>query len=66
MANAIASHSTLAPFPEVLEDFRQGKMIILVDNIDRENESDITIATEAITPKALSFMMQEGRGIGLS
>jgi len=53
----------ISPIEEVLEDIRQGKMIILVDDADRENEGDLTIATEKITPEILSFMMREARGL---
>jgi 3,4-dihydroxy 2-butanone 4-phosphate synthase/GTP cyclohydrolase II len=48
---------------EVLQDLRQGKMIILVDNEDRENEGDLTIAAEKITPEAINFMAKFGRGL---
>ena len=41
---------------EVIEDIRQGKMIILVDDEDRENEGDLIIAAEKITPEAINFM----------
>jgi len=53
----------LTPFPKVLDDFRAGKMIILVDALARENEGDLTIATETLTPDAVSFMMREARGL---
>ena len=46
-----------------LEDLRQGKMIILVDDEDRENEGDLVIASEKITPEAINFMAKEGRGL---
>jgi len=48
---------------DVLEDFRQGKMIILVDDEDRENEGDLTIAAEKVTPEAINFMAKYGRGL---
>ncbi|MBN1277301.1 MAG: bifunctional 3,4-dihydroxy-2-butanone-4-phosphate synthase/GTP cyclohydrolase II [Deltaproteobacteria bacterium] len=48
---------------EILEDMRQGKMIILVDDEDRENEGDLTIAAEKITPDAINFMAKHGRGL---
>ena len=48
---------------EVLEDLRQGKMIILVDDEDRENEGDLTIAAEKVTPEAINFMAKYGRGL---
>jgi len=43
---------------EVVEDLKQGKMIILVDDANRENEGDITIAAEKVTPEAINFMQQ--------
>lgn len=49
--------------PEILEDLRQGKMIILVDDEDRENEGDFVIAAEKCTPEAINFMATHGRGL---
>jgi len=46
-----------------LEDIRQGKMVILVDDEDRENEGDLTMAAEMVTPEAINFMAREGRGL---
>jgi 3,4-dihydroxy 2-butanone 4-phosphate synthase/GTP cyclohydrolase II len=46
-----------------LEDIRQGKMIIVVDDEDRENEGDFLIAAEAVTPEIINFMAKEGRGL---
>jgi 3,4-dihydroxy 2-butanone 4-phosphate synthase/GTP cyclohydrolase II len=48
---------------EALEDLRQGKMIILVDDEDRENEGDLTMAAEKVTPEAINFMAKHGRGL---
>jgi len=48
---------------DVLEDLRQGKMIILVDDEDRENEGDLTMAAEMVTPEAINFMAKYGRGL---
>src|SRR5262245_26023705 len=48
---------------EAIEDIRQGKMIILVDDEDRENEGDLTMAAEKVTPEAINFMAQNGRGL---
>ncbi len=48
---------------EVLEDLREGKMIILVDDEDRENEGDLTMAAEKVTPEAVNFMARYGRGL---
>jgi len=46
-----------------LEDIRQGKMVILVDDEDRENEGDLTMAAEKVTPEAINFMAKYGRGL---
>jgi 3,4-dihydroxy 2-butanone 4-phosphate synthase/GTP cyclohydrolase II len=46
-----------------IEDIRQGKMLILVDDEDRENEGDLTLAAEMVTPEAINFMAREGRGL---
>jgi 3,4-dihydroxy 2-butanone 4-phosphate synthase / GTP cyclohydrolase II len=48
---------------EVLEDIRAGKMIVLCDDEDRENEGDLTIAAERVTPGAINFMARYGRGL---
>lgn len=48
---------------EALEDIRQGKMVILVDDEDRENEGDLTMAAEKMTPEAINFMAKYGRGL---
>jgi len=49
--------------PEAIEDFRQGKILVVVDDEDRENEGDLTIAAEKITPEAINFMATHGRGL---
>jgi 3,4-dihydroxy 2-butanone 4-phosphate synthase/GTP cyclohydrolase II len=48
---------------EAIEQIRQGKMVILVDDEDRENEGDLTMAAEKITPDAINFMAKYGRGL---
>jgi len=48
---------------QALEDIRQGKMVILVDDEDRENEGDLTMAAEKVTPEAINFMAKYGRGL---
>jgi len=48
---------------EAMEDVRQGKMIIIVDDEDRENEGDLMIASEKATPEAINFMAKYGRGL---
>ena len=52
-----------APIEEAIDAFRDGKMIIVVDDEDRENEGDLTIAAEKITPEAINFMAKHGRGL---
>ena len=54
---------TFAPVSEVLEAFKDGQMVIVVDDEDRENEGDLTIAAEKITPDAINFMAKFGRGL---
>jgi len=49
--------------PEVLEDLRNGKMIVLVDAEDRENEGDLVCAAEKVTPEIINFMARYGRGL---
>jgi len=48
---------------EAVEDIRQGKMVVLVDDEDRENEGDLTMAAEKVTPEAINFMAKYGRGL---
>jgi 3,4-dihydroxy 2-butanone 4-phosphate synthase/GTP cyclohydrolase II len=52
-----------ATIEEAVEDIRQGRMIVLVDDEDRENEGDLTMAAEKITPEAINFMAKHGRGL---
>ena len=52
-----------APIEEAIEAIQQGRMIIVVDDEDRENEGDLTIAAEKITPEAVNFMARLGRGL---
>ncbi len=49
--------------PQVLEDLKQGKMIVLVDDEDRENEGDLVCAAEKVTPATVNFMAKHGRGL---
>jgi len=54
--------STLTPIPEVLEELRAGRMVILTDDEDRENEGDLVLPAEFVTPEALTFMLSVARG----
>ncbi len=53
----------LITIEEAIRDIRAGKMVILVDDEDRENEGDLTLAAEAVTPEAINFMAKYGRGL---
>jgi len=52
-----------SPIPEALEDFKAGRMLVVVDDEDRENEGDLTIAAEKVSPEAINFMARFGRGL---
>lgn len=54
---------SLSTIEEAIEDIRAGKMFILVDDEDRENEGDLTMAAEKVTPEAINFMARYGRGL---
>ncbi len=54
---------TFASVPQAIEDFRLGKILVVVDDEDRENEGDLTIAADKITPEAINFMATRGRGL---
>lgn len=53
----------LTSIPEVLEDFKRGKMVIITDDENRENEGDLLIAAEKITPEDINFMAANARGL---
>ncbi len=57
------SNSAFNTIPEALQDFQDGKSIILVDDEDRENEGDLVLAAELVTPDAINFMAKYGRGL---
>jgi 3,4-dihydroxy 2-butanone 4-phosphate synthase/GTP cyclohydrolase II len=49
--------------PEAIQDIRAGKMVVVIDDEDRENEGDLTIAASAVTPEVINFMARFGRGL---
>ncbi len=53
----------IATIPEAIEDIKEGKLIIIVDDEDRENEGDLAMAAEKVTPEAINFMVKHGRGL---
>jgi 3,4-dihydroxy 2-butanone 4-phosphate synthase/GTP cyclohydrolase II len=55
--------SPFATIEEAIDDIRQGKMVVVCDDEDRENEGDLTIAAQFVTPEAINFMAKEGRGL---
>ena len=55
--------SALAPITDIIADIKAGKMVILVDEEDRENEGDLVMAAEFVTPEAINFMAKHGRGL---
>ncbi|MEP7355075.1 MAG: 3,4-dihydroxy-2-butanone-4-phosphate synthase [Acidobacteriota bacterium] len=52
-----------ATIPEAIEEIRAGRMLVVVDDEDRENEGDLTMAAQFITPEAINFMARHGRGL---
>ena len=59
----MSKDTILSSIEDAVEDFRQGKFLIVVDDEDRENEGDFIIAAEAITPEKVNFMLANGRGV---
>ncbi|MGC3962488.1 MAG: bifunctional 3,4-dihydroxy-2-butanone-4-phosphate synthase/GTP cyclohydrolase II [Rhodocyclaceae bacterium] len=57
------SACTLAPIHEIVEDIRAGRMVILIDDEDRENEGDVVVAADHITPEMINFMVTHCRGL---
>ncbi len=53
----------ISPIEEAIEEIRAGRMVILVDDEDRENEGDLTVAAEKVTPEIINFMATHGRGL---
>jgi 3,4-dihydroxy 2-butanone 4-phosphate synthase/GTP cyclohydrolase II len=55
--------SALDPIEEIIADIRIGRMVVLLDDEDRENEGDLVLAAEFVTPEAINFMAKHGRGL---
>ncbi|MEP5151512.1 3,4-dihydroxy-2-butanone-4-phosphate synthase, partial [Planktotalea sp.] len=53
----------ISPAQDIIEDARNGRMFILVDHEDRENEGDLVIPAQMATPEAINFMATHGRGL---
>jgi 3,4-dihydroxy 2-butanone 4-phosphate synthase/GTP cyclohydrolase II len=56
-------NSPFTDVPTAIEEIRAGRMIVVVDDEDRENEGDLTLAAEKVTPEAINFMAKHGRGL---
>src|SRR6059036_1268511 len=63
LAIARKRKSPFAPIDQAVAAIREGRMVIVVDDEDRENEGDLTIAAEKVTPDAINFMARHGRGL---
>jgi len=59
----MSTHSPFCDVDTALEEIRAGRMIVVIDDEDRENEGDLTMAAEKITPEAINFMAKYGRGL---
>jgi 3,4-dihydroxy 2-butanone 4-phosphate synthase/GTP cyclohydrolase II len=54
---------SISPISEIIDELRHGRMVVLMDDEDRENEGDLVIAAEHVTPQAINFMAKHGRGL---
>jgi hypothetical protein len=54
---------SFATVPEILDEIRAGRMVVIVDDEDRENEGDLIMAAEKVRPEDVNFMVREGRGL---
>lgn len=63
MPNQESEKRSIALVQKAIADIRKGKMVILTDDEDRENEGDLVMAAEKVTPQAINFMAREGRGL---
>ena len=64
LLNTRAVHMTdIAPITEIIEEIRAGRMVVLVDEEDRENEGDLLFAADFVTPEKINFMAKHGRGL---
>ena len=62
-ANGPKHSNVFVPVESAIDELRAGRMVVVVDDYDRENEGDLTIAAEMITPRAINFMATHGRGL---
>lgn len=58
-----STSASISPIEEIIVEMRAGRMVILVDEEDRENEGDLVLAAEHVTPEAINFMVKHARGL---
>ncbi len=61
--SAVTKEQVFASIPEAIEEIRQGRMVIVVDDADRENEGDLIMAAERVTPEAIAFIVRHTSGV---
>jgi 3,4-dihydroxy 2-butanone 4-phosphate synthase/GTP cyclohydrolase II len=61
--SAVTKEKVFASIPEAIEEIRQGRMVIVVDDADRENEGDLIMAAERVTPEAIAFIVRHTSGV---
>src|SRR5262245_27472474 len=59
----MSPNSAFTDVPTAIEEIRAGRMVAVIDDEDRENEGDLTLAAEKVTPEAINFMAKHGRGL---
>ncbi|HXO41847.1 MAG TPA: 3,4-dihydroxy-2-butanone-4-phosphate synthase, partial [Thermoanaerobaculia bacterium] len=59
----MSAANPFAAIEDAIAQFREGRLVIIVDDEDRENEGDLAIAAEKVTPAAINFMAKYGRGL---
>ena len=59
----LSQSPAISPIEEIIVEMRAGRMVILVDEEDRENEGDLVLAAEHVTPEAINFMAKHARGL---
>src|SRR5919106_1717674 len=63
MAKSTETETPFATVEEAIEDIRRGRMVVVCDDENRENEGDLTMAAQFATPEAVNFMAKEARGL---
>ena len=61
--SAMTEEKVFASIPEAIEEIRQGRMVIVVDDADRENEGDLIMAAERVTPESIAFIVRHTSGV---